>query len=439
MDSQQNNSTSGLPSRSVSPLFSLYKPAERALKAGAASFTQCLEEHRGELHPDFRQRKPNSAHQRANLLALTLMRMWTQPNEGEPCNFMLKYELEHQDTRVKLKETGLPALARPYHQCAPESMLRYFSKGEAQNLGSLTLLNLLMCSEWDDRSLGIVTSPASGKPWFTQRLTSFWIDYFWDDYNHPDLTRPLNWLDHGWREYTALGFKFNAHHVTWWNKAYVASNAQQLLLTELFRTALFIHLTPDELLEAVIKQALGEDERASGFAPYFFNKIRVFKKTFLEKLLPEDQQAWREFIKQEGSATLSGYLIHLHALNMQNLNLTQDGAIFKLVRLKGTQIGVPDLTDDLIPDFLMKCSLNEKEACSRLFRKEQPMAENVGSVISRVARPRAGRRYSYTEEEVSHVMRPAYASRAPSIFSAEKVTSSGAINEAADAPTPSKT
>jgi hypothetical protein len=344
-------------SKSESPTPSLSAPSPRARgeSCGAAATLMM----RYESQPTLLEFKPKPTlshiHQQANLLAMTLIRLWTPVCVSETSNFIPHYQFTSAHTPT-LTEIALPKNTRPFHQCSTEQMNRYFLNAQAQNLGALTLLNLLMGSEMSSDSLGIVESPTTHELFFSQRLSIFWIDFFLQK-------GELDWFSTHNMETKLQGFQSDGRHSSWWNTVFYSKENgvihKSLYFNECIDTAFQILLTPPALINKIISDIFGEHPLTDLFSTYLLNRLEQFKQEFASVFV-DDSLDWPEYVGEYGADYLKSYIAHLKTFQYDGwdkghrctINLSSD-VILESVLLQGMSASIFDLTSILLENNLL--------------------------------------------------------------------------------------
>lgn len=309
---------------------------------------------------------PKLFHNKTNLFASTLIRLWTPQKEGEVDNFTPHYIPDITQGSLEWKELNLPPNAAAFHRYPAELMQGYFSVGAAQNLGSLTVLNLLMGSKLQSDSLGIVESPKTQALYFTQKLSSFWHDYF----NTSDTT---NLFDTRSFDEKLEHFTQKATHQCWWdealNRSIVSGDANEMLralfLNEMFETALRIHITPTRLLQEIANETLGQDDETAPFCAYFFDKIERFNADFETLLNRGERQERLNYIEQHGRDTYTRYAMTLATFRTREEFPFNDIYLISAsasMLVNAMSLNIPDLLTDCSVDVIRFLLLEEKVA-----------------------------------------------------------------------------
>lgn len=315
------------------------------------------------VQPDVSKQPTNDLmRNKTNLLAFALLQLWTPKKQNETENFIPCYELEDYTDILKLREHHLTDSVYAFHQFSWVKINNYFSHGLAQNLGALTLLNLLMSSKCSSSSLGIAISPVTSDYLFTQKFCSFWLDYFnsdsqFDLFSQRSFDQQLN------------GF-IQLEHKTWWNNVLRNKNGSSMsvkpiFLNEIFETALRIYLTPTYFLEEIASKILDKDHTKNNFKLYFFNKIERFKQNFDSLLSPEEQQNWHDYIHKNGSLCLHSYLRALPQFRIEG-DITFQYAcpkISSLMYIHAMRLKIPNLMPYLSSFAFEKYLLGDVVVC----------------------------------------------------------------------------
>lgn len=330
------------------------------LKNGAATFSARGCSAPSITVPEFKYNKQINIdfHTKTNLFALELIRLWTPRKDHEHHNFIPQY------TFCKIKQELLCTLsdAGPFYDIHADRVHNYFSRGFAQNLGALSLLNALMSSGFRERSLGIVVSYSS-ELMFTQKLCPFWLDYFNDSIESRSLSESIK------------NFSLDPQHKKWWDDALKRDEQgvshielSPLFLGEMFETALRIVVTPNDLLQEMARLTLGEDESADLFCTYFFNKIEQFKIEF-QMIINAEENAWAEYRKHKGAHDIRTYLSDLFCFRIDETLVTQNlsANISESVILKGMSKFVSKMEQLCHVGTISKYTLDNRIACVRYF------------------------------------------------------------------------
>jgi len=340
------------------------KQPDKPLKSSAATFEARMCSAPSITLPEFKNAKPVHLdfHTKTNLFALTLIRLWTNQKKNEGTNFIPQYQ--YCAKTQQLFELRLPSNVVPFHQQSAIDIKHYFLGKFAQNLGSLSLLNVFMSSAFTGRSLGILTSTRSYNLFFTQKLSPFWLDYFKDSHGsylfEPDLI-----------EKKIIGFTLDQTQKKWWDDALDRDqsgesniNLMNLFMNEMFETTLRIMLTPNEFLHKIAKLTLGGDQLANSFYTYFFNKINRFK-SLVDNTIP----AWQDYIKDKGYHDFEIYLADALRLwiNGELVIKNADIHIPEAMIVNAMSQHIPHLENVCVVNKVKYYSLNHKIDCVNYF------------------------------------------------------------------------
>jgi len=316
------------------------------LKGPTATFKALLYNDYSQTLPEYKQQQSSFFNKKTNLFAMTLIRLWTSTQEQEIGNFIPHYRVDHNQD---ITNSTLLKKVVPYYQSSAKEMHQQFIDGRAQNLGALTILNLLMSSKLTSNSLGIAKSPVSQRPVFTQKLCTFWQDYF-EAANTIHLFNRSSVF-----EQKLLGFTRNNKYLHWWSSVVNPQNnssntnpiiLQRLFLKEMFEVALRICVTPECILEKIANNILGENELSTPFISYFFKKIRQFREQFFSLMSQAEIQLWFEFIKEHGLLAFQLYQTDLAQFKIMDHLIINDVSIKvpEWLMVNATLLNIPQLT-----------------------------------------------------------------------------------------------
>lgn len=309
--------------------------------------------------------KSDMVRDKANLFAHALIQLWTSKKSNEETNFIACYELSLSKTIPQLSECNLPPTVDDFHLISATLINQYyFSRGVAQNLGTLTLLNLLMGSSLSSSSLGLAMSPATGHYFFTQKFSPFWLDYFTSDrecdlFSSPNFNQKLD------------GF-IEPKHALWWdvalkNKTGSRISTRELFLNEMYETALRIYLTPDLLLDEIIHKIFGQDtdQTQHNFKVYFFNKINRFKQQFLSFFSTDEIKSWHDFIDQKSTPFFYAFSEDLHQIKIAGKltfrHISPQTA--SLIHINAMSLKIPRIMPHYLARVVENYSYNEAASC----------------------------------------------------------------------------
>jgi len=319
--------------------------------------------------PEFKNTTPEvlDFHTKANLFAITLIRLWTGKDKHEKTNFIPLYEYCTKTKRWT--ELLLPTNVVPFHQQSATDMKCFFSAGFAQNLGSLSLLNVLMSSEFTGNSLGIVTSPRSNNPYFTQKLCPFWLDYFKDSNESYLFRSDLS-------ERKLMGFTLDQTQKKWWDEALERNDTGKspielsgLFIEEMFETILRIMVTPNEFLREIANLTFGQDHLIDSFYAYFHNKLENFKSELLSLIDNDEKQAWQDYIRDKGRLHFSACLTEVSSFWVEEQCVIKNVPINiqESVMVNAMSQQIPNLENVCLVSKVKDYSLNHKIDCVYYF------------------------------------------------------------------------
>ncbi|HBI21153.1 MAG TPA: hypothetical protein DDY37_00955 [Legionella sp.] len=294
---------------------------------------------------------------RANLFASDLLKLLTPIQPGENINFLPNYQPQLYSASLKLSELDLDKSAAPYHQHDPTAIRHQFSQRKTQNLGALICLNLFMASAFHDTSWGVVLSPVTGNPFFTQKLSSFWSNFF-------NQTTPIHLFSHPLDRSIALSIAhLSSKNASWWKETDINTDQHDLhqtLLNECFEVALRLYLTPESFIEFIADSIVGTDLNAKRFKQHVMDQITHFKTNFLSILSSSQKAAWHALIQDKGlgyykkfAEEISGfYMYKSGSISRSLLKYTTESMLQRAMLM-----GIPSLDDPLI--------LTDIECCFR--------------------------------------------------------------------------
>ncbi len=283
----------------------------RPLSGNAATFEALHTGYKLTTLPEFSYSRDLAFEKKVTLLSMTLLRLWVPVKHDEDYSFIPHYPSSTPDQTL-LHEQTIRKTTVPFYEYPALTMHKAFSTGYPQNLGAITLLNLLMGSKLDNRSLGIVESELTGSPYFTQRPCDFWCGFF-KKQQSPHLLNTRIPFDS-----QLTGF-LQHHHETWWKTALEGESQSsekstslihsELFTSEIFATALRIYLTPQSVLSRMVDLTLRQT--SSAFTTHFFQRITLFKQEFSNILSIKKQAEWSDWLEQSGSMHSDHYIKYL--------------------------------------------------------------------------------------------------------------------------------
>ena len=285
---------------------------------------------------------------KANLCASYLLKLLIPTQPGEPLNFLPHYQPTPNKTGLELTELHLGNSAVPYHQEDPLNLNHPFSHKRTQNLGALIGLNLFMSSDFNQKSLGLVSSPTTGNLFFTQKLSSFWSDYF-------NKTAPLHLfssdLNTTMEKSIAL---FCSENEDWWAATGIQSDPEEIqstMIYEWLEVALRLYLTPDPFLQLIVETIVGDEPNAVEFNRYVLKQLNHFRQHFFSILSSAQEETWHEMIQDNGLLYYKRYLneistYHLYDSGQMNPLLFRE--VQELILHRAMLLGIPSLDDPRI-------------------------------------------------------------------------------------------
>lgn len=335
---------------------------KQPLRGSAATFTALLPENRRLTLPEFSYAQTIPFKKQTDVLALTLIRLWTleklgghQTPIGKNSSSGSKADVLHQDSN--------PWQTSAFYHISPETIHQHFVGGQPKNLGALTLLNLLLSNRDTPRSLGVTTNTKTAEFFFTPLSSSFWSDYFYPPYHHYFLTTqgPLEY-------YLARGLSLDKH-TAWWKTALQGQNdteqrvvhLEELFQFEIFETALRILLTPNAVIERLVQLTIQQTDL--NFNQYLFKTINQFKKIFFDILSENQKEQWTSWVAGHGLFYFKSYMNYLSQLRVDfNPKLTPNLPV-KIVEnlvLKGMKLNIPHLHCAISLDQIRGFTVNSK-------------------------------------------------------------------------------
>ena len=249
---------------------------------------------------------------------MTLLRLWVPIKQDEDHSFIFHYPSCTPDQTLSHEQIIRQATV-PFHQYPALTMHKAFASGYPQNLGALTLLNLLMGSKLNNNSLGIVESDSTESPYFTQVVCDFWCDFLTNS-PAPHLFNSTISFDE-----QLTGFLMN-HHEAWWKTAFeggcqtsetsTSRNLNELFRSELFETALRIYLTPINILTRIERLTL--NQHSQPFIDHFLTRIELFKYQFVQLLSVTWQVEWKAWLVNDGLIHALNYMKHISQFKVDN-------------------------------------------------------------------------------------------------------------------------
>jgi hypothetical protein len=300
----------------------------QTLRGGAATFSALLPENRRSTLPMFSHAQTIQFKKKADLFALTLIRLWTS------------VKLTNNQTNISEWQTS------SFYTIPPLAIHQQFIEGQPKNLGALTLLNLLLSNREAPRSLGVTMSTKTAEFFFTQLNSAFWSDYFYPPYNNYFFT-----TEGSFEQHLTRGLSIDTH-AAWWKTALQGEDGteqrivalEELFQFEIFETALRIFLTPTSVIERLGQLTLGQLD--PNFNQYLFRTIDQFKEKFVGMLSEHQQLQWRSWIATQGLFHFKDYMRYLSQLRINSdpvLTPTLPLEIVQNLLLNGIELNIPNL------------------------------------------------------------------------------------------------
>jgi len=294
-----------------------------SLRSSAATLIAQLPQNRHSTLPAFSHAQTTQHKRNTNALALALIRLWTA-SESE-C-----YVQSHEAQKI------------PLSNIYPDTIHQQLVSGQSSNLGSLTLLNLLLSNKNFLTSLSVIMSMDTADFLFTQHGGTFWSDYTEraSEHTHHFLTTTDS-LEQSLAR--ALSMKMSTNtHAAWWQIALQGIDPTEkrsftlveLFQVEIFKTALRIFLTPIPMIEQLADATLKHHD--PDFNHYLFRKIAQFKEKFIGMLSERQYAQWLDWIARQGFAYTQAYV--------RQISRPQISSDFmQHIALSGIELSIPKL------------------------------------------------------------------------------------------------
>ncbi len=382
----------------VKKIFSLH------LSSNAKTFVMLNVDAREEPEEEFcfKPIKRSELQDKANVLASYLLKLFLPTSSEETTNFLPVYQISSTSSRT-LTDLEAHNHSQNYLGCAPAKIQPFFAQNFAQNLGGLLFLNVLFSGSLKEKSLGIATSPRTDNPFFVQKLSSFWSDYFKPE--HPFFIFDENLT----QNISTLMQSLASTQLPWWHATGIF-HQKHLFFYECFDVAIRVYLTPVEFIKAIADSILDMYEESAKFIHYLQNKINNFKQQFfrvLSQLPAAQQQGWKDMLQKHGLSNYEQYRLELSNFKMHKSS-TLHPYIFmqtqEAMLVQAMNLGIPDLYQPRFCDPLKTVLKQEHRSAiaAYLFKQETlhqqlldpnhglwPSLENLASKIKASFKPLA--------------------------------------------------
>jgi hypothetical protein len=319
---------------------------------------------------EFKPKLPLSFfHQRANLFAFTLLRLWTPIYPHETTNFVPQFNLSEKKI---LNNNEVLTNVRPFHESSATRMNQHFMSLQAQNLGALTMLNLLMSGKLHGKSLRIVQSPETQALFFSQAWCPFWIDFFLQE-------KSMHWFSSEPIDIKFMGFQRDNPWKAWWRTAFHRGDQalnhsthilpRSLCTNECIDTAMRLYLTPNELLDNLMDDILGEHPLTDAFKKYFFARFERFKQTFESMALFDNAMDWNEYMTENGAHYFNEYNQYISTFDYSGWDKQSacrmhfSPSIFAPLLVQAISLGIEDLSPLLRNKEILEASMDDQIFC----------------------------------------------------------------------------
>ena len=278
---------------------------EKPQPSGAATFLAFTD--RSRVLPSFRIQpaEPLSSFEgQANLFASVLLALWVPVQPDERTNFLPHYQ-RIPSKNHSLSEVDLGESAGPVTQINPDLLTPLWAQAKTQNLGALLFLNCLMSRNFDRDTIGIMISPTTGNPFFTQKLSSFWFDFFQYPKDRYLLSHTLT------DNLSYILDQFSQTNQDWWQGTGLYAKGNQsdenLLVYSAFECIFRVCLTPDSLIKYMIKTIFGENSNTYAFENHVTAKVNDVRCAITACFTPEQKTAWQTTIRTKGFYYFEAY------------------------------------------------------------------------------------------------------------------------------------
>lgn len=279
------------------------------------------------------------------LFASALLKLLIPKCIGEDTNFLPIYFHQIEDGLVILREYELRDAPQVCHHVDPKIIEHQFAQKSTNNLGALICLNALMSYDFKHTTLGIVHSSNTKKPVFTQKLASFWSDYFNKPSAQHGLSYPLN------LNVLNTFNRISSQHEAWWRQTGLYSPSQDklsltddnLLVDDAFEMVVRLFLTPVELIQLIAECFFERNMQTQQFMSYVINKFNTFKQHYYSLLTSEQQQAWQLMLREKNMMYYQRYCTDIKAYSLfKFVNPAMLKSAINAIDLQMMRIGLPD-------------------------------------------------------------------------------------------------
>ena len=237
---------------------------------------------------------------KANILGHVLLNLWVPALVDEDNNFIpkIKYDARHQSGfSLCLANSN----AYRFDVIDPERIITYFKNGRAQNLGALTMVNLILSGYAHPSKLLVTISQKTDEIFFTQNLQRFWSNFF-----HGDECLSIASL-HSKQE--KLNFFISAD--PWWQA--VSPEPEKIFILESYLVALRVLLTPWFMVEKIAMAILVDEDRneVQKFMLHLRQRIIWVVENLESFFSSEEMVAFWHFMRENGRVELERYLVDL--------------------------------------------------------------------------------------------------------------------------------